>query len=201
MGGLLKIFKPYFDYLPTDARTLLHTPRQTINKPIQPGNYYHFGLERAVQFLLKNMYRECINNCEKCINIDGLPLSKSSGSQFYPILVSLYPVGNLVGVVGIYHGYEKPENPNEFLRDFVNEAVKLTRTRIIFKKQTLPFKIKAFICDAPAKSFVKCTKGHTGFFPVQNAFKKVYILTIKYVFFFTSTRRTPYWHYNLARNS
>lgn len=164
LGGLLKILKPHFKSLPSDARTLLCTPRQIIMKTINPGQYCHFGLERAVRFMLDHTSRNNITNCEVCVNIDGLPLSKSSGSQFYPILISLYPVDSLICTVGIYHGNEKPQNPNEFLRDFVDEAVKLTENGIIFKNQTVPFKIKGFICDAPAKSFIKLTKSHTGYF-------------------------------------
>lgn len=29
---------------------------------------------------------------------------------------------------------------------------------------TIPFAIKAFVCDAPAKSLITSCKGHTGFF-------------------------------------
>lgn len=32
--------------------------------------------------------------CEICINIDGFSLSKSSGSQLYPILITLVTVEN-----------------------------------------------------------------------------------------------------------
>ncbi|KYN09202.1 hypothetical protein ALC57_18695 [Trachymyrmex cornetzi] len=63
---------------------------------------------------------------EVLINIDGLPLSKSSSSQIYPILCSLYSNPTEVTVVGIYHGYENPANANEFLIQFVNEAIDFT---------------------------------------------------------------------------
>lgn len=162
-GNLLKILKPHFSYLPLDPRTLLKTPRRTESKIISTGEYYHFGLERVVTNLLQKKQKH-VDKCEICINIDGLPLSKSSGSQFYPVLVSLFPVENLIGLVGIYHGYKKPDDPNLFLRDFIDEAKKLTINGLAFSDRMVHFEIKAFICDAPAKAFIKNIKSHTGYF-------------------------------------
>lgn len=172
LGGLLKILKPHFHTLPSDARTLLHTPRQTVTKIVHPGEYYHFGLEQAVNYLLANTSHKNITNCEVCVNVDGLPLTKSSGSSFYPILISLYPVENLIGIVGLYHGYEKPQDPNLFLRYFVDDAVRLTENGILFNNHKLPFRIRGFICDAPAKSYVKCIKSHTGYFSCSKCFQE-----------------------------
>jgi len=61
------------------------------------------------------------------IGIDGLPLSKSSCSQFWPILGYIRHLQNLVFPIGIYWGHEKPKDSNEFLRDFVNEVNTLMR--------------------------------------------------------------------------
>lgn len=48
--------------------------------------------------------------------------------------------------------------------DFINEAIELTNNGFVFNGITYIFKIKAFICDVPAKSFILCTKGHTGYY-------------------------------------
>jgi len=56
---------------------------------------------------------------ELAINIDGLPLAKSSGSQVYPILCRLVKHHGTVEMIGIYHGYQKPKNANSYLNDFV----------------------------------------------------------------------------------
>lgn len=58
----------------------------------------------------------------------------------------------------------KNQSSNLFLRDFVEEAIFLTNHGFTFQNKYYLFKIKGFICDAPAKSFVKCVKGHTGYF-------------------------------------
>jgi len=101
---------------------------------------------------------------EIIINIDGLPLSKSSGSQVYPILCSLVNNYSNVGIIGIYHGYKKPANANRFLQSFVNEAQDLITHGVTINGIIYPFKIKAFICDVPAQSFIKYTKGHSGYY-------------------------------------
>jgi len=57
------------------------------------------------------------------IGIDGLPISKSSGGQLWPIMAYIItdlPLPKKVFPVGIYYGFEKPKDSNEFLLDFVN---------------------------------------------------------------------------------
>lgn len=167
--NILKSSSSKFDKLPNDARTILSTKRNVNIKNIDPGFYCHIGITEAVNYLCGNVI---FDNIELLINIDGLPLSKSSGSQIYPILCSLYDKPGNVAVVGIYHGYEKPSNANDFLGDFVQDAVELSNNGIFVNGMCLPFKIKGFIADAPAKSFVSYTKGHTGFFSCTKCIQK-----------------------------
>uniref|UniRef100_A0A1Y1LR20 Transposase domain-containing protein n=1 Tax=Photinus pyralis TaxID=7054 RepID=A0A1Y1LR20_PHOPY len=177
LNDLLKVLRTNFDVsLPCDSRTLLHTPRVIKNqlRIVDPGHYYHFGLLNCITKLLSICKPTLLCNystIEVCINIDGLPISKSSGSQFYPILCSLVFNRNVVNIVGIYHGYEKPKDANIFLKDFVDEAVILTNDGFQFNNQMYTFKINCFICDAPAKSFVTYIKGHSGY----NSCTKCYI--------------------------
>ncbi|XP_011883964.1 PREDICTED: uncharacterized protein LOC105571102, partial [Vollenhovia emeryi] len=96
------------------------------------------------------------------VNVDGLPLTKSSQQQFWPILESIFPYEN-VFIIGIYHGNEKLENANDFLKDFVNEAKELCEKGINIDNRNIPCRIEALICDTPAKAFVLCVKGHSGY--------------------------------------
>jgi hypothetical protein len=73
-------------------------------------------------------------------------------------------------LIGAYNGLEKPSSANDFLKDFVEEfnylcanGLNNTNTNIVF--QTL-------ICDAPAKSFVTLTKGHSGFYSCSKCEQK-----------------------------
>lgn len=166
LNDLLKLIKPVHAEFPLDARTLLQTPRKIRTKILEPGHYYHFGLEKAVQSLLKQ-YHSAGNSLDRVdvnINVDGLPLTKSSSSQVYPILCTLVENRNVVEIIGIYQGLEKPKCSNDFLREFVSEAVDLINNGISFENSKYQFFIKSFICDVPAKSFILCTKGHSGYY-------------------------------------
>jgi len=69
-----------------------------------------------------------------------------------------------VGIIEIYHGYGKSADANRFLQSFVNEAQDLIIHGVTINGIIYPFKIKAFICDVPAQSFIKYTKGHSGYY-------------------------------------
>lgn len=169
LSDLLGILKENFDNttLPKDPRTVLKTPRNTgsLIDEIKPGFYFHFGLENSLKNLLnRSKITNTINNIlDICINIDGLPLSKSSGSQLWPIMVNIFQNKNLVEICGVYQGNKKPENANLFLEKFVNETINLTSTGFTYNNKKYIINIKAFICDVPAKAFVKCTRGHSGY--------------------------------------
>jgi len=177
LNSLLKILKsvPALSTLPNDSRTLLKSPRDIVLKTVEPGKYYHFSLETELnRFFEKTDIIDFITNntIELCINIDGIPISKSSGSQLYPILFNFFKFPKLVGIIGIYHGYQKPNNSNDLLREFVDECVILIDRGYIFKGVQYKLIIRALICDAPAKSFVLYTTGHTGYYSCSKCFVK-----------------------------
>ena len=69
--------------LPKSCRTLLKTPRSVTVREIKPGVYYHFGIFKTLEKLMKFLIFAEIPDCiEILVNIDGLPLAKSSGSKF-----------------------------------------------------------------------------------------------------------------------
>ncbi|KZS05360.1 Uncharacterized protein APZ42_031469 [Daphnia magna] len=51
---------------------------------------------------------------------------------------------------------------NDYLRDFVEEALQLELEGVAFRGTTIFVSVVAFICDLPAKSFITRVKGHTG---------------------------------------
>lgn len=175
LTNLLKILKvvPQLSQLPVDSRTLLGIHlRQLPLKDVLPGKYFNFGVKNAVSLLLSKISENLLDKIEICINIDGVPLTKSSGSQFYPILCSLYSNPTEVSVIGIYHGYNKPNDMNDFLYDFVKEASEYVNNGFIYNEKIYPFTVKALICDAPAKSAVKCITGHTGYYSCSKCYIK-----------------------------
>lgn len=164
LNELISHIKSKYPELPTDARTLLRTPRKLNLDIVAPGHYYHFGLNICIERLLLRCSFQNVHCIEVNINIDGLPLFKSSNNQVYPILCNLVGNYNAVDVVGIYHGLEKPENANIFLSSFAEEIKHLIIHGIKIKDRTYSFKIRSFICDVPAKSFITYTKGHSGYY-------------------------------------
>jgi len=72
------------DDLPIDARTLLKTPRTTIIKEVIPGEYFYFSLQSGVINFLKqhDTFSLTKTDIEIIINIDGLPISKSSNGHY-----------------------------------------------------------------------------------------------------------------------
>jgi len=76
--------------LPSDARTLLKTNIVFEKSVVEPGSYIHFGLEMQLIRLISNI--PSVNNIQDLkllMNIDGLPLFKSSAGQVYPILIAI----------------------------------------------------------------------------------------------------------------
>jgi hypothetical protein len=170
LSKLLTILKehPCHSSLPLDARTLLRTPRATVVKDMAPGKFCYFGLLSAIKIALSHCPSDAIPcNIQLLMCVDGLPLSKSTASQFWPILCTLLNgQKKLFGpfVVGIYHGNAKPSSATEFLRDFVDDVKNLMDTGIEYNNKIVTVKLHAIVCDAPAKAFITCTKGHNGYF-------------------------------------
>jgi hypothetical protein len=166
LNKLLTILREHtcFESLPCDSRTLLKTPRQTVTKVVSPGKYCHFGLEKSLQTILADE-NSFPNKLELFLNFDGLPISKSSGSQLWPILcyISNHPIKE-VFAIGAFHGNNKPKNVNDYLFDLVSELKVLLKEGISIGHNHYEINVKGIICDAPARSFIACIKSHTGYF-------------------------------------
>ena len=102
------------DTLPKDSRTLLKIDQKAASTTLFNGKYTYFGVRK-----LKRLWQQTIN---LMVNIDGLPLFKSSSLQLWPVLIrfsSFKPVP-----VALYCGYKKPDM-GEYLAEFVGEIEKL----------------------------------------------------------------------------
>ncbi|KAI9554925.1 hypothetical protein GHT06_020205 [Daphnia sinensis] len=66
------------------------------------------------------------------INTDGLSVAKASGSQVYPIQCKFFDNAMMNWppfIMAMYHGYSKPKNTNDYMEDFINEAIQLQHTK------------------------------------------------------------------------
>jgi len=166
LGALLKLLHGFHPLLPVDARTLLKTPNtRNVNiRQIREGQYCHFGVESGIQ----NMYEQGLFDSTRVskqislqVNIDGLPLFKSTNYQLWPILgmITDLPVKRPFAI-GVYGGNHKPSDLSEYLSDFVKECEYLEVNGINIDGSVQSFKIHSIVCDAPAHAFLRNTKGH-----------------------------------------
>lgn len=168
---LLNILRNSLDTnnIPKDSRTLLKFDNR-LKKDIlsvSPGQYYHFGLKEGVLIFLKN---HSVDNDETykvlkvALNIDGLPLTKSSCSQFWPILALIENCSFCKPFpIAVYQGNSKPNDANNFLEALVNEIKGLSSNRLSYNKVNFTIKISKLLCDAPAKAFVLNVKNHNSY--------------------------------------
>ena len=141
---------------------MLRIPRYTTLIDVAPGKYYHFGLEEGLLSSVEEI--GCWpEKLEFDINIDGLPLTKSSNSQFWVLQ------GNVVGLnspfaIGIYHGYTKPSSAKILFEPFIQDYRRLQENCIdIGNDRKVPVSLRCIVCDAPAKAFVLNTTSHNSF--------------------------------------
>ena len=145
--------------LPKDVRTLLKTPR---NIPLQHkcgGDYIYFGLET-------NILKHCsdfpeIDNIELSVNVDGIPVFKSTSITLWPILCSFSNIQPFA--VAIFCGKGKPLSEESFMFDFVNELSILLQNGIKTPNKNYSVSLKLFCCDAPARQFLKSIISHNGY--------------------------------------
>jgi len=154
--------------LPRDARTFMNTPRSGIHKiyDLEGGKYLHFGLKENIIIFIKK-YNYFNNEILKLnINIDGLPIAKSSRSQCWPILgdILIENINTDPFTIGIFHGLSKPKDSSEFLKMFIEEYKELELNGVFINGTTFKVKLNCVICDAPAKAYVLNILGHTGYF-------------------------------------
>lgn len=164
LTALLVILKesPQMSFLPQDARTLLKTSHKALKyRQVDPSIYYHFGLVEGIQCSIGDIPPGSV--LELVIGVDGLPIAKSSDSQFWPIMCYIKPNIRKVFLIGLYWGLSKPNDSNDFLSEFITEANDLITNGVNIKNNKFEVLINAICCDAPAKAFLLKIKSHTGF--------------------------------------
>ena len=168
LDDLLGILRRHGQDVPKDARTLLKTPKTVLTEEKCGGRYAYFGIESEIlRILSKSPLHAETNSIELTVNIDGVPLFKSSTLQFWPILCSFNSLQPFI--VALFCGRTKPSSVQDYLCDFLHELQNLRKNGILCDVNEKKYKlaVKAFVCDAPARSFLKCTKSHSGYFACE----------------------------------
>lgn len=141
--------------LPSDARTIMRTPRNIfITEMSDNGHYWHQGLKNCLQKALEHLDRSLSISLN--VNVDGLPVHKSSTKNFWPILCKIHEIPEIAPMaVGIYYGCSKPKSATEFLNPFIDELLSIMESGLVINGYPVTVKIRCFICDSPARSFIK----------------------------------------------
>ena len=112
INQLLQILRESGHILPKDSRTLLQTPQVIITEDKCNGTYKYFGMkEQLIHFHKESLSH--LSHINLIVNVDGVPLFKSSSQQFWPILVSVENLDDEF-IVAIFYGNSKPNPLNDF---------------------------------------------------------------------------------------
>ncbi len=109
---LLHVLHEFLPFLPLDCRTLLKTMRLVSVTDVSPRKYFHFGIAVGVKRALLSLDMQTVPDVTSLwINVDGLPLTKSTNNQFWPVLGKLTdPQIAPPFTIGIYHGTAAPDS-------------------------------------------------------------------------------------------
>ncbi|ODM86520.1 hypothetical protein Ocin01_20162, partial [Orchesella cincta] len=176
LSNLLKLLNSHNiddNKLPQNAKTLLKTPRSIRITKLGGGKYFYFGVRKSIEkcilkglstFQLPLMAKLNLPNLVTLsVSTDGVPLCKSSNVQMWPILVRVDQSSSSPFLAGVYSGEAKPSSVKEFLEAFIEEIKELENTGLFISRCHYNIRISCVIADAPARSFVKCVKNHTGY--------------------------------------
>lgn len=171
VDSLLRILKTFTEKQKTDSipspklpltrKTLLKTPKTNNIISMDGGQYLHFSLQNYLEkFLSENKVAGSIIYLD--IGADGVGVAESSTSCLWPLLVNIVGFPDIF-LVSCFHGTTKPESANNFLEPFAEEFLKL-QDNFEFGGKKYSLRIRAMICDAPARAFMLNIIQHSGYY-------------------------------------
>ena len=180
LSTLLPTLRKYLpsENIPLKPKTLFRSVGKKVSIiKIGTGQYSYFGVQHAIEQKDRSSVKICKLpnlpsfsgfNASKILTItvviDGLPISRSSRKQFWPLLVKVYQSVNLTpAVVALWFGKEKP-SVEHFLDPFISECKLLEETGVRVDGILYDLRISCVVADAPARSFLKCIVSHNGHF-------------------------------------
>ncbi|XP_067204162.1 uncharacterized protein [Linepithema humile] len=176
LDALLKILRNrLLPTLPISAKTFLRTNSVRFNIEQFPLSRGQTTAE-FVYFSIAEGLRKCINvklHANNTLNlifgIDGTSPYKSSALQLWPIMCKVQFEPDLYEPfpVAIYAGDKKPNDLKLYLQKFIEEINELQTNNIVLENQIFKINVMCFVCDRPARSFIKGIKGHGGYYACE----------------------------------
>jgi len=187
LGEILSLLKPHHPNLPLDTRTLKKTPttndiKQVMGLDGKVGHYSYLGIQCGLVDLLQQQHLSEETSLVLQFNMDGLPVYKSSSVELWPLLCLVRQLSHKPFVVGLYCGSKKPASLSDYLQDFVQELNSLLVEGISYGSMKYNVEIGCFVCDAPARAFVKNVKSHTAYYGCEKCTQKGLHIAYKMTF-------------------
>lgn len=121
---------------------------------------WYKGIKPNIQQLLSDEYIHEHGEIVIDVNIDGIPLSKSSEKHFWPILGKFRNFKHPF-LIAVYLGSGKPCDVNIYLEKFVVEIADLQENGFQWSNGNIyQFRVINYILEAEARSFVKRCIAH-----------------------------------------
>ncbi|XP_011862393.1 PREDICTED: uncharacterized protein LOC105558986, partial [Vollenhovia emeryi] len=162
LDSLLAKFHRAFPNVPLSYKTLLQTPNQIYINEVNGGELWYKGIASNLDLMNLDEYLENYSEIFIDINIDGLPLFKSTSERFWPILGQLVTSKSEPFIIAIFKGNRDPDM-NDLFNEFVREMVDLHRNGYVRNGVTYKLSIRHYILDAPARAKVKACIEHGGY--------------------------------------
>lgn len=159
LNSLMDILRMKTNFrLPEDAHTLLGI-RQSDQEitSIAGGELWYPGVIAVLEKHFRNN-KEQLSVSSMSLNfyINGLPLSKDTRKQFWPMLMTIHELPEVpVLMVGNFLGDSKPKSVEQYLRPLVTELNVLMANGVFVNDKLIDVRVGAIIAEAPARAFIK----------------------------------------------
>ena len=178
--GLLNLLNDIgIENLPKTTRTLLQT-KYNRSITIKSGvKYYYFGLKNMLLSSLSSYDISIIHSIDEIslnMNVDGLPLFKSTNISVWPILFSINIAPYKVFPSAITLG-NKPNNL-DFLNETIDELNYILENGLVYENKIIKIKLSCIVCDAPAKAMIKNIFQYNGKYGCDKCTQKSVIVKI-----------------------
>jgi hypothetical protein len=130
---------------------------------INNGQFGYLSLQESIIYCIKNGLLRLKSGTKKVIldlklNIDGLPLYKSSSLSLWPILCTIADVVRPLPLA-VFCGIGKPDL-DVFMKNLCEELHLLKDEGFVYMGCRIVVGHVLLVCDAPARSYLQCVKGH-----------------------------------------
>ena len=175
LDDLLKILRRHgHNDLPSTARSLLQTPQNITIERKSGMDYIYFPIAERIKAHFEQYSGEIVKNIDTIsisLNVDGVPIFKSSLKTLWPILCSINIAPVKVFPVALTLGKSKPSDL-DFLLDTIQDVQNLLRDGFYVQENHYNVTLKCIVCDAPARALVKAIKQYSGYYGCERCDQK-----------------------------